>query len=178
MRPPEFLPARKATTLCSPRPQRDLAAAAGSAPAPVGFKGRRAPVTPRRSENGRRPRGRTVRLLRVMQACSLAHSPTNRDGWICTTDAQGRRVYSALHYYCSPGCPTGTRRAHPSLMLGAAPSPRCPRSVCHVSENGSATGTCAPLPPIPTGCVAFYALAEQSGAGGAEETLARDRAAG
>lgn len=67
-----------------------MAAAAGSAPAPVGFKGRRAPVTPRRSENGRRPRGRTVRLLRVMQACSLAHSPT-----------KSRRM--DLHHRCPGG---------------------------------------------------------------------------
>jgi hypothetical protein len=67
-----------------------MAAAAGSAPAPVGFKGLRASVTPRRSENGRRPRGRTVLLLRVMQACSLAHSPT-----------KSRRM--DLHHRCPGG---------------------------------------------------------------------------
>ena len=87
-----------------------MAAAAGSAPAPVGFKGRRAPVTPRRSENGRRPRGRTVRLLRVMQACSLAHSPT-----------KSRRM--DLHHRC-PGGGAFTARCIATL-------PRLGKWICH-----------------------------------------------
>ena len=47
-----------------------------------------------------------------------------------------------------------------AISAEAARLQRAAFLLCHVSENGSATGTCAPLSPIPTGCVALYALAE------------------
>jgi hypothetical protein len=119
-----------------------------------------------------------VRLLRVMQACSLAHSPTNRDGWICTTDAQGAARLQRAALLLFARLPDGHPLGSPLACARGCAISALPRSVCHVSEIGSATGTCAPLSPIPTGCVALYALAEQSGAGGAEETLAHGRAAG
>ncbi len=97
-----------------------MAAAAGSAPAPVGFKGRRASVTPRRSESGRRPRGRTVRLLRVMQACSLAHSPT-----------KSRRM--DLHHRC-PGGGAFTARCIATL-------PRLGKWICHGDVRPAAPDT-------------------------------------
>lgn len=154
-----FLPGRR-PRYCSPRPQRDLAAAAGSAPAPVGFKGRRAPVTPRRSKKWSSATG------------SHRASPACHAGVFTGSLADESRRMD-LHHRCPGGgaftarCIAVVRPAPGGRPLGSplASARGCAisalsRSVCHVSENGSATGTCAPLAPIPTGCVALYALAE------------------
>ncbi len=96
-----------------------MAAAAGSAPAPVGFKGRRAPVTPRRSEKWSSATG----SHRASPAChagvftgSLADE-IETDGFAPPMPG-GRRVYSALHCY------SATSR---KMDLPRGRAPRCPR---------------------------------------------------
>ncbi len=85
-----------------------------------------------RGKNGRRPRGRTVLLLRVMRACSLARSPTMWE----RVDLHHRGPLKAPHLQCG---------VFASLLR---------------SRKVFRPGACAPPTPIPTGCVAFYALAE------------------
>lgn len=61
-------------------------------------------------------------------SCRRVHWLTrrrNRDGWICTTDAQGAARLQRAALLLFTRRPWGTRRAHPSHALGAAPSPRC-----------------------------------------------------
>jgi hypothetical protein len=177
-----------------------MAAAAGSAPAPVGFKGRRAPVTPRRSERWSSATG----SHRASPAChagvftgSLADE-IETDGF-APPMPMGRRVYSALHCY------SATPR---KMDLPRGRAPRCPRyqrgaslSTPWQSDGGSCrsrtdltrlmmplpqllgqgTGKCGPprmcagFSRLRVGCIAAYACGPR-GAGGATCTRTPGRA--
>ncbi len=75
-----------------------------------------------------------------MQACSLAHSPTNRDGWICTTDAQGAARLQRAALLLFARLPDGHPPGSPLACARGCAISALPRSICQVSENGSATG--------------------------------------
>ncbi len=132
----------------------------GLAPGPRPSHGRVMAFSPQ-EEIGARRRSRTglVRLTRPARRYLRLTGIGRRDRIRTCTGLRPRvsetRVY-AFHHPPKNWC--GRRESHPHEL---APTGISGRRVCcsaTSAENGSGTETCAPLFPIPTGCVASYAL--------------------
>ena len=132
----------------------------GLAPGPRPSHGRVMAFSPQ-EEIGARRRSRTglVRLTRPARRYLRLTGIGRRDRIRTCTGLRPRvsetRVY-AFHHPPKNWC--GRRESHPHEL---APTGISGRRVCcsaTSAENESGTETCAPLFPIPTGCVASYAL--------------------